>query len=125
MQKKKRMFLTGVGVFFLFLVSCGQNPVSTPPTSVDGVDQGTVKLSIKGIDSNTSAAKNGAQLNKLNGGLVTITSARVVIEKIELENSQNSAFDFKFNQPFVQDLVSITNLMKFKHSRFHLAHTIK
>jgi hypothetical protein len=78
---------------------------SNGPTSADNPD-GNLTLSIKGID-NSALGKTAVHQDQ-----VTLTSARVVIEKIELENESDSSIDFKFDQPFVQDLLSISTLQE-------------
>jgi hypothetical protein len=74
-----------------------------------GDEAGNLTLSIKGLADATLAKGHLAV-----GGAdkVTLTSARVIIEKIELENESDNSIDFKFNQPFVQDLLSIGTLQE-------------
>ncbi|RMF67340.1 MAG: hypothetical protein D6743_05060 [Calditrichaeota bacterium] len=80
----------------LLLVSC-----SSSPTSSDA-NVGQVKLTVR---SSTTGAANAAnpQLTKATG-LATITSARVVIEKIRFKSSIDDTLDFRFRQPFIKDL---------------------
>ncbi|MFQ5676183.1 MAG: hypothetical protein ACE5G1_09820 [bacterium] len=81
---------------FLFQMSCSSNPASSNPTS------GTVKISVK---------SSTAPLNKL-AGAISITSARVVIEKIRFDSVIDDSLDFRFKQPFVQDLMLATQLQQ-------------
>lgn len=83
--------------------SCSNNPVSS------GGDAGNLTLSIRGL-SDPNLAKGAHDI--AGGDRVTLSSARVVIEKIELENDTDASFDFKFDQPFVQDLLLITTLQE-------------
>ncbi len=85
-------------ILFLFTMSCGNNPMSPDHTT------GTIKISIKGV---TNGASN--TLNK-SSSLVTITSARVVIERIRFESIVNDTLDFRFREPFIQDLMLDTTL---------------
>lgn len=97
---KLRQTLTAVIVLgiSIMLGGCnGSNPVSS------GSDTGQVKISIM-------AGGDGATLAKSFSDDIEITSAKVVIEKIEFENEQDASLDFKFEQPFVQDLVTLTTL---------------
>ncbi len=86
-----------------FMASCSENPVSS------GADTGSLTLSIKGLGS-AGLAKGDISLAA--SQQITVTSAHVVIEKVELENEANSSLDFKFDQPFVQDLTAITTLQE-------------
>lgn len=76
------------------LVGCSENPLSPPFNS------GTIKISIKRI----GAASPVAFLKAAQA--VTVTSARVVIGEIELENISRDSMDFEFDEPFIEDLVS-------------------
>lgn len=98
MKLSRNLFvLTLSGVILMTQLSCGDNPTSSTPNT------GTVKISVKGVSLNSSAAS--VKTAGIQAGLVTITSARVVIDKIEFESSVGDTLDFEFEQPFVQDLV--------------------
>ncbi len=84
--------------------ACSNNPVSVSSTNSDA---GNLTLSIKGLGN---AALSKGVVSSGSADDVTVTTARFVIEKIELENKSDSAFDFKFDQPFIQDLLAITSL---------------
>ena len=58
-----------------------------------------IKFTVKGITNSVSNVL-GKSTNH-----VTITRARVVIEEIEFEASNEDSVDFEFEEPFVQDLV--------------------
>lgn len=80
-----------ISAFLMFMqLGCSGNPAA----SNDNL--GEIKISLR----NVSAANSLAKIN----GLFTITSARVVIEKIKFESVQEDTFDFRFRQPFVQEL---------------------
>jgi len=102
MKAATRIALVGGSLLFLLLAGC--SGTNSPFSS--GEDVGTVTLSIlaRGAGVSDSATKLAA------ADSVTVTSARVVIEKVELESVENSALDFKLSEPFVQDLVTITTL---------------
>lgn len=86
-------------MFILLISACSQNPTSS---ALSGM--GNITLRIKGM-ADQSLSKGGVTTEG-----ITVTSARFVIEKVELENRSDSSVDFKFAQPFVQDLLAITNL---------------
>lgn len=88
-----------VGIFSLAILSCSNDPISSELAS------GTVKISIKRIGSGVQGkvADNTA-------AFITISSAQVVIEKIEFESSLGDTMDFEFEHPFVQDLMVGSNL---------------
>lgn len=89
-------------ILFIIHMSCGQNPISSVPTT------GSIKISLKPVTNATSSS-----VNKVSGNastVVTITSARVVIDEIELENIEDDSLDYEFEEPFVQDLVGSSNL---------------
>ncbi len=71
---------------------CSKSPTSSTPTSA------SVKISIKTVNGTPTPLNKGQ-------AFVTITSARVVIEKIKFESIVNDTLDFRFRQPFVQDLM--------------------
>ncbi|MFQ5709397.1 MAG: hypothetical protein ACE5HO_18215, partial [bacterium] len=104
MKRMRNLSLCVVIFLQILFVSCSENPVSSDANT------GTVKISIKGANLNGAASAKKAVLNK--AAMVTLTSAKVVIEKIEFENSVDASLDFKFDQPFVEDLVTITNLQE-------------
>jgi hypothetical protein len=82
--------------------ACSNNAVSPSSSEV-----GRVTLSIKGLSG--SALAKGS-VSPATADKVTVTSATFVIEKVELENKSDRSMDFKFDQPFLQDLMSITTL---------------
>lgn len=82
---------------FVVHISCSDSPTSSVPTS------GTIKISVKGVAG--GAPNSVGKLSDITSGHVTITSATVVIEKIKFESSVHDTLDFRFRQPFVQDLV--------------------
>ncbi len=82
------------------MFACSSNPVSTSP------DMGNVTFSIKGLGNTALSKVNSATTSHE----VTVTSVRFVFEKIELENKSDSSVDFKFDEPFIQDLLAITSL---------------
>jgi len=87
----------------IFLIGCsGNDPGNNPVAS--GSNTGQVKISIMGMEG------DGGTLAKSFAEDIEITSAKVVIEKIEFENEQDTSLDVKFEQPFVQDLVTLTTL---------------
>ena len=90
-----RFSLLFIGLLFVTHLSCSNNPSSSVPTS------GTVKISIKSV----STASSNNTLGKT-AAAVTITSARVIIDEIELESIFDDTLDFEFEQPFVQDLMA-------------------
>jgi len=98
--RKNIIILFAVGLVTALAGCSGDGPVSS-----SGSGSGTVKISIMGMgaDGQTTLAKSFTDD-------IEITSAKVVIEKIEFENEQDTSLDFKFEQPFVQDLVTITTL---------------
>jgi hypothetical protein len=75
---------------------------SSPTSSVPS--EGRIKISIKGVSSTASA------LFKTSANIVTITSARVVIDEIEFESNIKDSVDFELEEPFVQDLMVDTTL---------------
>lgn len=86
-------------MLLLTLFSCNDNPASPPP------DAGTIKISVKSVYSgalNKSAGNTTAS--------VTISSAQLVIDKIELKSDVDDSLDFEFEEPFVQDLALDTNV---------------
>ena len=92
-----------ITIFILCLmqISCYDNPYNSfAPTS------GTIKISVRAFGTGTQTTPNRS-LAKAAGSIssVTITSARVVIDKIEFENSSEDALDFELEDPFVHDLV--------------------
>jgi len=99
--------LTHVMSCCLILLMALMNACSNNPLSSTNSDVGNVTLSIKGLPN---AALSKGVVFSGSADEVTVTSARFVIEKIELENKSDSAFDFKFDQPFIQDLLAITSL---------------
>ncbi|MCG8608315.1 hypothetical protein MJD09_25435, partial [bacterium] len=80
-----------------FSIGC-DSPLFPVPT------EGSIKFSIRGINS-TPLGSLGKSTST-----VTITSARIVIDEIELESSHEDSIDFEFEEPFVQDLVVGTDL---------------
>lgn len=93
--------LTAVCVLGISAMLAGCN--GSNPT-LSGASTGQVKISIMGL------AGGDGNLAKSFADDIEITSAKVVIEKIEFENEQDTSLDFKFEEPFVQDLVTITTL---------------
>ncbi len=91
----KKFEIFSLAAITLFVFGCSNNP-SSP-----NVDK-AIKLSIKAI--NTANARPG-NLGKITAGNVTITSARVVIDKVKLKSSIGDSLDFKLKEPFVKDLV--------------------
>ncbi len=93
-----KVLTAGMVGIFLFLAGCSNNLNS--PTA----DSGSIKLSIKSVSSPSAAASSGlaktAAVSK-----VTVTNIRIVIKKVKLESSIGDTMDFKFKQPFVQDLM--------------------
>ncbi len=79
-------------VLMLVQMSCS-SPTSSEPTD------GLIKISIKSV-----ANTNSNSLSK-SASFVTLTSVRVVIEEVELENSLEDSLDFELEEPFVQDLL--------------------
>jgi hypothetical protein len=75
-----------------FTIAC-DGPLSPVPTD------GSIKFSIKGVNSTSSTALAKSV------SVVTITSARIVIDEIEFESSHEDSIDFELEDPFVQDLV--------------------
>ncbi len=107
MMTTMRSYLTFL-VLGLFAMSCGS---SDSPTSSNATT-GTVKLSMNVSNSGPAAPQTPSILNKATQAAVTVTSAKVVIEKVELENDLDEAQDFEFEQPFVQDLLLVTSLQE-------------
>ena len=97
-----RFSLLFIGLLFVTQMGCSSNPISSVPTS------GTIKISIKSISSgaNTSASKVVGKA----AALATITSARVVIDRIRFDSSVDDTLDFRFQEPFIQDLMADSNL---------------
>ena len=97
-----RFSLLFIGLLFVTQLGCSSNPISSVPTS------GTIKISIKSISSgaNTSASKVVGKTT----ALATITSARVVIDRIRFDSSVDDTLDFRFQEPFIQDLMAGSNL---------------
>lgn len=97
-----RFSLLFIGLLFVTQMGCSSNPISSVPTS------GTIKISIKSISSgaNTSASKVVGKT----AALATITSARVVIDRIRFDSSVDDTLDFRFQEPFIQDLMAGSNL---------------
>lgn len=93
---KPSVYFLSVISFLMFQMSCSSNPASSDATT------GTVKISVK---------SSGSPLNK-SSSVISITSARVVIEKIRFDSVINDTLDFRFPQPFVQDLLSTTQLQQ-------------
>ena len=89
MKYLKRVFMILAGVLLVSQISCSDNPTSPAPTT------GTIKISIKSL---------GNGLGKANS-LATLTSARVVIERIRFDSSIDDTLDFRFQKPFIQDLM--------------------
>ncbi|MFQ5709398.1 MAG: hypothetical protein ACE5HO_18220 [bacterium] len=95
MYSYKKWFVTAVTASWLIAqLGCSDNPASSQATS------GSVKISVKGINTGSAAS-----VSKINALTTTITSARLVIKKIKFESTLGDSADFKFRQPFVQDLV--------------------
>jgi hypothetical protein len=104
MSPLRKVTALACALMLLALISsCSNNPVSS------NGDAGNLTLSIRGL-GDASAGKGPFTMS--GGDRVTLTSARVVIEKVELENDADASFDFKFDQPFVQDLLLITSLQQ-------------
>ena len=93
--------LSACAILLVFHLSCGDSPTSSVPT------EGSIKVSIKSVT-------NGAPVQVLSktSGNVTITSARVVIERIRFDSSVNDTLDFRFRDPFVQDLIAGSDLFE-------------
>lgn len=98
MKKSLNKFPLFLGIIlFIIHLSCSQNPISSVPTT------GSIKISLKSVSNATSSS-----VNKVSGNastVVTITSARVVIDEIEFESIFDDTLDFEFEQPFIQDLM--------------------
>lgn len=88
--------LLAVLLLVLAHLSCTDNPASTE-------DIGSVKISVKKVSQPTAQAASHI-LSTATG--VTITSARVVIKKIKFESIIDDTLDFKFREPFVQELMT-------------------
>lgn len=84
------------------LSSCAEGP-ENPLFSNETA--GKLTFSIKNID-------NSLQNKFHQSEPVAITSAQIIIKKIDLENEENGLIDFKFAKPFVQDLFQVNNLQK-------------
>ena len=97
-----RFSLLFIGLLFVAQLGCSSNPISSVPTS------GTIKISIKSISSGAPASASKI-LGKA-AALATITSARVVIERIRFDSSVDDTLDFRFQEPFIQDLMVGSNL---------------
>ncbi|RMD93031.1 MAG: hypothetical protein D6813_04825, partial [Calditrichaeota bacterium] len=69
---------------------------------------GSVKIVIR--TSTASAAKSLNASQNVKSGIATITSARVVIEKIKFQSSIDDTLDFRFRQSFIQDLTVGSNV---------------
>lgn len=98
MNNYRKIILTLIGIISFALLRC------TDPTSPE-VTEGTVKISLKRVGNITALGKS---LN--NAAFVTISSAQVVIEEIEFENSFGDSLDFELEEPFVKDLLVGTTL---------------
>ncbi len=94
----RKLLLISLAAFLFSLPACDNNPAANDPTG------GQIKISIKSVTGTTQGA-----LGKIMSA-VTITSAQVVIEEIEFESSYEDTMDFKLAEPFVQDLLSGSNL---------------
>ena len=102
MKSLKLVILVVAGAILMTQISCSKNPTSSSSTT------GTVKISIKSISGGTPASSNKVLGNT--AGFVTITSARVVIDEIELESIIEDSLDFEFEEPFVKDLLVGSNI---------------
>ncbi len=76
----------------LLLLMALMNACSNNPLSSTNSDVGNLTLSIKGL-RNAALSKGAVSFGSADD--VTVTSARFVFEKIELENKSDSAFDFQ------------------------------
>lgn len=85
-------------IFFMFYLGCSNSPTSSVPTP------GTIKISIKGVTNGAPSS-----LNK-SSSFVTVTSARVVIKRIRFDSSVEDTLDFRFREPFIQDLMVNSDL---------------
>ena len=96
----KQFFFYLGSALLLLQIGCSSNPTSSVQT------EGGIKFSIKAI--------NNASSNSLSkpADMVTITSARIVIDEIEFESSTKDSVDFEFEDPFVQDLMIDTTLQR-------------
>ncbi len=103
MQSIRKIMTAGVAVAMLVLIGCSNNPSS--PTA----DSGTITLSVKGVSTPSAAASTGLAKTAA-VSRATITNVRIVIKKVKLESSVGDTMDFKFKQPFVQDLMTGTDL---------------
>ena len=72
-------------------------------TSSSSDTEGLIKISVKNLNSGSTVLGKGASALT-----ITITEARLVIEKIEFESSLGDSFDFKIKEPFVQNLLADT-----------------
>ena len=97
-----RFSLLFIGLLFVTQMGCSSNPISSVPTS------GTIKISIKSISSGAPASSSKV-VGKATA-LATITSAHVVIERIRFDSSVDDTLDFRFEEPFIQDLMVGSNL---------------
>lgn len=107
MNLLEKCCLAITGMLFFAVWSCADNPGSSVPASP------TLKISIKSI-SNANPTSSSKVMSKTAGALrtitsITITSVRVVIDKIELESSLGDLQDFELEEPFVQNLMAGSN----------------
>jgi len=102
MKQLAKFSLVFSGLLFVTQLSCNKSPTSSVPTS------GTIKISIKSISSGAPASSSKV-VGKATA-LATITSAHVVIERIRFDSSVDDTLDFRFEEPFIQDLMVGSNL---------------
>jgi hypothetical protein len=93
---KKVTLILGL-MFLVGQISCSNSPTSSTPTS------GTIKISVKAVTSGAPVSVSKSASQSL--AVTTITSAKIVISKIKFESIVNDTLDFRFRQPFVQDLM--------------------
>lgn len=97
-SKYNVLVYTIVSLFILIFTACDSNPAANDPV------EGQIKISIKSVNGSAQGA-----LGKIMSSL-TITSARIVIEKIEFKSTFEDSMDFELKNPFVQDLLGGSNL---------------
>ena len=99
MKLSARLSIAVIAMLLIFQLGCDN--YSTSPTPVSGL----LKISVKSV---YSGAFNKISAKSITS--VTISSAQVVIDKIELESDLGDSLDFEFEEPFVQDLALDTNV---------------
>ena len=98
-MKKFSLVLCALAVTVILGCSNSNGPLA--PTT----NGGSVKISLKLNNTTAPAAAMMAA-----GTVPTITSAQVVIKKIEFKSTGGDSMDFELKQPFVQDLLTMDTL---------------